>query len=128
MDYDDTFRVNVYMNVSTDGVINDMENTVESIINASTLPLSILIVGVGQADFAAMEALDSDGKLLRSESSHRQAARDIVQFVPMLNFRERGMEQALARELLEEIPGQVLGYYQSVGVQPGVAHTPNPMH
>jgi hypothetical protein len=34
------------------------------IAQASSLPLSIIIVGVGRADFSSMEALDSDEKLL----------------------------------------------------------------
>jgi len=37
-----------------DGVITDMEQTVDRIVKASTLPLSIVIVGVGGADFSAM--------------------------------------------------------------------------
>lgn len=34
-----------------------MDATVSSIVQASTLPLSILIVGVGDADFSAMQTL-----------------------------------------------------------------------
>lgn len=49
----------------------------ERIVEASGLPLSIIIVGVGQADFSLMEALDSDKGLLR-DGRGRQAARDIV--------------------------------------------------
>ena len=41
--------------VITDGVITDMQQTVSTIVRASTLPLSIVIVGVGSADFSAME-------------------------------------------------------------------------
>ena len=33
---------------------------VQAIVAASTLPLSIIIVGVGNADFEAMEELDGD--------------------------------------------------------------------
>jgi vacuolar-type H+-ATPase subunit F/Vma7 len=32
--------------ILTDGVINDMSNTVRAIVDASELPLSIIIVGV----------------------------------------------------------------------------------
>jgi hypothetical protein len=42
--------------------------------------MSIIIVGVGDEDFAAMEALDADKQLLKS-SDGKVAARDIVQFV-----------------------------------------------
>jgi hypothetical protein len=38
----------------TDGVILDFEETIDEIINASVLPLSIIIVGVGKEDFTAM--------------------------------------------------------------------------
>lgn len=45
--------------IITDGVISDMHFTKHAIIDASTLPLSIIIVGVGDADFEAMDELDS---------------------------------------------------------------------
>ena len=67
------------------GVINDVESTIESIISASELPLSILIVGVGNADFSTMEVLDGDKKRLSSRG--RIARRDIVQFVPLREVR-----------------------------------------
>ena len=35
-------------------MITDMENTIDRIVKASSLPLSIVIVGVGGADFSAM--------------------------------------------------------------------------
>jgi hypothetical protein len=50
--------------IITDGIISDMEDTKRSIIAASSLPLSIIIVGVGQEDFAAMDELDSDDRYL----------------------------------------------------------------
>ena len=39
--------------ILTDGVINDMANTIDVIVAASYLPMSIIIVGVGAADFTA---------------------------------------------------------------------------
>ena len=47
----------------TDGELTDMGNTMSSIIRASHLPMSVIIVGVGNANFDAMEALDADNKL-----------------------------------------------------------------
>lgn len=41
--------------ILTDGCIMDMQNTLTALVNASGLPLSLLIVGVGNEDFAAME-------------------------------------------------------------------------
>jgi hypothetical protein len=60
-------------------MINDMEETKAAIIAASALPISIIIIGVGSADFSGMEALDSDKGLLAAGG--KTAERDIVQFV-----------------------------------------------
>ena len=60
------------------------------------LPLSLIIVGVGKADFDNMNTLDGDNGLYSSKG--QRANRDIVQFVP---FRDVGMNpDMLARELL----------------------------
>lgn len=37
--------------IFTDGVINDLNNTIDEIVQGSVLPLSIIIVGIGEADF-----------------------------------------------------------------------------
>ncbi|CAL8239626.1 unnamed protein product, partial [Gadus morhua 'NCC'] len=37
--------------IISDGVITDMAQTKESIVNAASLPMSIIIVGVGPAEF-----------------------------------------------------------------------------
>ena len=40
-----------------DGEITDMEKTIEKIVHASSLPISIVIVGVGTADFTKMVSI-----------------------------------------------------------------------
>jgi hypothetical protein len=44
----------------TDGVIHDMRETIDKIVEASDKPLSIVIIGIGDADFTNMEILDAD--------------------------------------------------------------------
>jgi vacuolar-type H+-ATPase subunit F/Vma7 len=44
----------------TDGVINDLQKTIDEIVRGSSLPLSIIIVGVGKENFESMEVLDAD--------------------------------------------------------------------
>merc|ERR1712002_1364928 len=86
--------------------------------------MSIIIVGVGAEDFSAMDDLDSDDSLL----SHggRTAQRDIVQFVEMQKFVSgRGAsatwnKELLAREVLFEIPDQLVGYMRKKGFKPGM--------
>lgn len=48
------------MLIITDGLITDMQATINALVSASVLPISVLIVGVGDADFSGMEALDGD--------------------------------------------------------------------
>lgn len=102
--------------IITDGVITDVQETKDSIVRASDLPLSILIVGVGNADFSQMTILDADfGKRLES-STGRVATRDIVQFVPMREVR--GGNVSVAQSLLEELPGQFLEYMRTRDIKP----------
>ncbi|RLN21234.1 hypothetical protein BBI17_004161 [Phytophthora kernoviae] len=101
--------------IITDGAIMDMQQTIDELVQASTLPLSIIIVAVGNADFTAMNALDADGKVL-IDSRRQRAARDIVQFVPFNQFRRNPAR--LAKETLAEVPTQLLEYFNMKGIQP----------
>jgi hypothetical protein len=111
--------------VLTDGVITDMEQTVAEVVSASDLPLSIIIVGVGNADFTAMDRLDADDEPLR-DTRGRVAQRDIVQFVPFSQFKAAGSER-LAMEVLAEVPGQVISFFKSKGIQPNPPPPPPPV-
>lgn len=62
--------------ILTDGTIHDMPATIDQVIAMSKLPCSIIIVGIGNADFDAMEELDGDGERLRNPTE--VAERDIV--------------------------------------------------
>lgn len=61
----------------TDGCIHDMRETIDLIVEASELPLSVIIVGIGNADFKNMEILDADEFEL-TDSFKQKAKRDIV--------------------------------------------------
>jgi hypothetical protein len=93
--------------IITDGQIMDMEETKKEVIRGSHLPLSIIIVGVGEADFSSMVTLDSDRKKLTSGDAC--AARDIVQFVRLEDY-PIGSGAPLAAAVLEEIPQQFHDY------------------
>ena len=89
--------------IITDGIISDLQKTIDEVVYGSSLPLSIIIVGVGQADFSAMDELDADEVPLYSQKYKKQMAADIVQFVPFRDFAHNPMQ--LAKETLEEVPG-----------------------
>ncbi|GFN97507.1 copine-3 [Plakobranchus ocellatus] len=104
----------------TDGVLSDMGDTKASIVAASKLPMSLIIVGVGGADFTDMNELDGDNGVLRSPQGE-PARRDIVQFVPFREFK-RSAPAELARHVLAEIPKQVTEYYKMRGLKPNQQH------
>jgi hypothetical protein len=97
--------------IVTDGAITDMGATKDAIVAASHLPISIIIVGVGGADFSKMDELDGDGGSLCNTRGER-AVRDVVQFVPFRAHQHN--PQSLAREVLAEIPTQVCSYMASI--------------
>lgn len=102
--------------IITDGIISDMQNTIDEIVDGSSLPLSIIIVGVGSADFSSMDVLDADDEPLYSQKYRKHMAADIVQFVPFREFEHNPMQ--LAKETLEEVSGQMLNYFRTRGITP----------
>ncbi|XP_018426364.1 PREDICTED: copine-3-like [Nanorana parkeri] len=102
--------------IITDGEITDLNDTRNAIVQASKLPLSIIIIGVGNADFKAMEFLDGDNGVLKA-SSGEAALRDIVQFVPFRQFQNAPRE-ALAQAVLAEVPNQLVSYFKLLGQAP----------
>ncbi|KAG0464042.1 hypothetical protein HPP92_020111 [Vanilla planifolia] len=102
--------------IITDGVITDLQETKDALVQASDLPLSILIVGVGGADFKEMEILDADRGEKLVSSSGQIATRDIVQFVPMREIQ--GGELSIVQALLAELPGQFMSYMISRDIKP----------
>ncbi|KAM4111298.1 hypothetical protein ACJW30_05G056900 [Castanea mollissima] len=107
--------------IITDGVITDLQETKDALVKASDLPLSILIVGVGGADFREMEVLDADNGRRLESSTGRVATRDIVQFVPMREVHSGQI--SVVQALLEELPGQFLTYMRSRDI-----NLPGPLH
>ena len=101
--------------ILTDGIIDDMDDTIDSLVEASFLPISVIIIGIGDADFTNMNFLDADDQPLVDRNG-RKADRDLVQFVPFRKFGNNG--ELLAKEVLAEIPRQVIEYYQHQKMPP----------
>ncbi|KAF5731002.1 hypothetical protein HS088_TW19G00605 [Tripterygium wilfordii] len=102
--------------IITDGVVTDLQETKDALVKASDLPLSILIVGVGGADFKEMEVLDADKGDRLESSSGRVASRDMVQFVPLRDVQSG--EISVVQSLLAELPSQFLTYMRTRNIQP----------
>jgi len=94
----------------------DMEATIDQIVRGSALPISIIIVGVGGADFSNMDILDSDDDLLYSKRFKKHMEADIVQFVPFRQYKDNPVQ--LAREVLDEVPRQLLDFFKKKKIVP----------
>lgn len=116
--------------IITDGIISDMHLTKHAIVSASSLPVSIICVGVGNAEFDRMDELDSDDVRLNIDG--RYAERDIVQFVPLNKFLTKTggtyvkSQADLAKEVLAEIPYQLTSFMESRGLKPKIETQGNP--
>ncbi|XP_069980599.1 copine-8 isoform X2 [Penaeus vannamei] len=107
--------------IITDGIITDLPDTRKALVSVSSLPMSVIIVGVGNEDFSAMEQLDGDEQ--RLSFGGRYAERDIVQFVELRKHLTVGSsgqysQARLAKDVLAEIPQQMVSWMKSRGHQP----------
>ena len=94
--------------VITDGCCHDMEATRKALVEMSSMPISVVIIGVGNGDFSQMEELDADEVVLK-DANGKEALRDIVQLVKYEDFKDLGMRE-LAFEVLGEVPDQFIDY------------------
>jgi len=86
--------------ILTDGAVTDPAATAQMLRQVSTTPLSVVIVGVGNADFSSMQFLD--------DANTGDA--DVAQFVAFNRHSRNSVE--LTSETLHEIPDQLVRYYQ----------------
>lgn len=84
-----------------------MADTREAIVQASHLPMSIIIVGIGNADFSDMQMLDGGEGILCSPRG-KPVLRDIVQFVPFRNFKHVSSLIRLKHRKNEDVPHECL--------------------
>ena len=78
--------------------------------------MSVIIVGVGDADFLKMNTLDADQNPLYSGKHGKYQQRDNVQFVPF-NLCKNDPYR-LARTTLEELPAQLTEFFQRKNIYP----------
>ena len=98
--------------IVTDGAVTDINSTTQCLKQVQKdSPISVVIVGVGNADFTSMQFLDDCFDTPNKE-------RDIAQFVP---FNEHCSNPSnLTSITLAEIPNQLTTYFQSKGISPNV--------
>lgn len=91
--------------ILTDGAVSDVNATARCIDAIDESPLSIVIVGIGKADFSAMQFLDDQAGDI-----------DIAQFVEFEKHKHNCT--SLTSATLDEIPNQLERYFQRNGIMP----------
>jgi Copine len=87
--------------IITDGIVTDMQATKRKLEVYSNLPLSVIIAGVGRADFAIMHSLESSGAGVRRN-------------VTVVKFRQHQHDpSSFVKTALASLPEQIVEYFQS---------------
>lgn len=89
--------------------MENVKETKKKLIKVSDDPLSVVIVGIGDANFDGMEFLDE-------HDPEKEGGRDITKFVRFSDYKSFN---ALTEAVLEEIPEQVVGYFYERDILPG---------
>ncbi|XP_026443809.1 protein BONZAI 1-like [Papaver somniferum] len=95
--------------IITAGVPADIQDSIDAVVGASDCPLSIVIVGLGGADFENMKLLDANNRSgpLRSGTGNK-AERGIVQFIPWCQLQ--GGQISIVNKLFDEFAQQLSTY------------------
>jgi hypothetical protein len=103
--------------VFTAGDIVDLQESVDLICTAAEdAPMSLLIIGVGNRDFSAIEKLTGVETGRLRDSRGIPIAREIVNFVSFKQFGGNATE--VIAEALKELPEQFVQYHVNNGVKP----------
>ena len=96
--------------IITDGYMDDIKETIDSIIEVSKYPISIIIIGIGEDVTTDMKTLNGEnGKLISSKGE--ELNKDILQYVHFNDFADD--LNKLTEEVLKYIPAQVSNYYKN---------------
>ncbi|CAD8133561.1 unnamed protein product [Paramecium octaurelia] len=98
--------------IFTHGQVSDMKEFTNELIAFSNLPLSIIIIGIGDGNFDELEILNNQVKSI-VDSYGNYATRSFLQFVPFNQFKND-----LARQVLPQINKQLLQYMKVLDKSP----------
>ncbi|GKT31631.1 Copine like protein [Aduncisulcus paluster] len=102
--------------ILTGGACDDMKETIDALVEYSSFPMAVVIVGLGKGPFKKMEMLDADKAGGLTSSRGVKAAIDNVQFVPFGKFMK--VLGKLPAEILAEVPDQFLSYWRLSKIEP----------
>lgn len=89
--------------ILTDGDINDIDDSAALLSKFSSLPFSVLIIGIGNNNFSEM-------KMLKNSINKQEFTNLRLNFVRFNEFRDE--PEKLTSEILKIIPNDVIDYYE----------------
>ena len=98
--------------ILTNGNIKDEIETINNIVESSFLPISIIIVGIGNGDFGYMDSFDENEEILINNSNNLKFNRNNIKFIHFNQYLKKE-ENKLTEEMLKDIPKQITEYYQN---------------
>ncbi|CAK76117.1 unnamed protein product (macronuclear) [Paramecium tetraurelia] len=101
--------------ILTDGQIEDQDDAIKVLLQCQNLPMSIVIIGVGDENFKYMKQFD-DPKFLKKHAKENQTIRDIIQFVSFQDFKN-DIEQ-MSSVVLDQLPKQFMDYMHVNNILP----------
>jgi Copine len=110
-------RQYIVMIILTDGKFTDQKKIVEAMATVSNLPISFVYVVVGD---------DPDGVNIKSfeelkNASRQYTNRDMIQIIQMNTLNDLSVNArsfTIARQMIKELPTQVVTYYAGLDIQP----------
>ena len=96
-----------------DGAFDDLNEVKNLIVEASKLPISIIIVGIGNANFDKLEIFNDKEKPIVAPSNGEKIYREMVQFLRHVKF---DTEDMLAEKALHKLPIQLMEYCKMKGL------------
>ena len=98
--------------ILTSGSLTDLNDTVDAVIDASYLPFSLIIIGIGNDDFKKMMEFNIN----TIPSNKKRILRDSVKFVIFNAYKHNISE--LRKKVFEDIPNQMVEYYSKIKIYP----------
>ena len=98
--------------VLTDGIVSDSDATKRLMHSVSVLPLTVVMVGIGDADFAVMD------EMVRYSNA---TSRPNAAFAALRRHQHDPAE--LATEVLRDVPDHIVGYFRGRGIEPTATAT-----
>jgi hypothetical protein len=104
--------------ILVDDVVSDYQKTVDEIVESSYQGLSILIIGIGPADFTQMEGLNQHNVLKSAAGKNMQRKNVVFVWLEKLlkQAGDQGLRQVAAWALID-IPTQIAEFGKSSNFQ-----------